>query len=616
MRHGSLRMLGPSAVAVAILVVASCGQAAPVPSGQPGATQAGVAPAPSGVVAPSLTPNDQATAVDAAQAEVDDVHQLDKEAGIAALIGPGGPTVLANLDAAKVQHGEKTLPEIAAKLRVPLSAMRPGLADVGMPPVSDSRASTDWTGSLLGEVSTTATMVMAFLPAAIDNLAGSDQSGTETPIDRTETYTPQPHDGTKESVTITTKVTVSVGGGKVSMDLDITSVDTLTDQASGKQVAQLQGTAHGHIDVNACPDGNGVAPGSYQLTLHEELNRAGQPGAGSNKDVKAPFRLIDGDDAHLVRIEDELQVDKHANGPGTSGGDPAGPFDWSVSATIPESIAPSGAVTLNGGTWKSDGNATQPQIDGTVNGRRSAESYLQQIAKETEKFWRSGKCIDLKPSEESRKVDPNQAVHVTVDAVGHFDGQPIDGPIKAAFSGTSSLKPDAAKPPAAPFDFTAGSKTGDVGTIDLSQTSKRGIGKKQVVFTVGGSAVAFAGSYQTPYGSPKIFAPVGAVSCTSDLSGPWAVISFGNPDFKLTLGNLIAQMNAPATRKYVELVKAGQPFTLYGESQLQGVLNPSSGPPQTVTLHATLPGGGGYSYSRTFDLAPVDPPQMPDACPT
>ena len=94
----------------------------------------------------------------------------------------------------------------------------------------------------------------------------------------------------------------------------------------------------------------------------------------------------------------------------------------------------------------------------------------------------------------------------------------------------------------------------------------------------------------------------------------WAVLSFGNPTFKITLDDLIAKMNAPATSKYVELVRAGEPFTLFGESQLQGVLIPSSGPPQTMRLDVTLPGGGGYAYSETYDLAAVDPGTMPDAC--
>ena len=134
------------------------------------------------------------------------------------------------------------------------------------------------------------------------------------------------------------------------------------------------------------------------------------------------------------------------------------------------------------------------------------------------------------------------------------------------------------------------------------------------MFTVAGSSVAFAGTYQTPYGIPKIRAPVGAVSCTSDLSGTWAVLSFGNPDFRITLDNLVAQMNAPATSKYVELVRPGQPFTLYGESQLQGVLNPSSGPPQTVRLDVSLPQGGGSVDSQTYTLSPVDPATMPKAC--
>ena len=201
---------------------------------------------------------------------------------------------------------------------------------------------------------------------------------------------------------------------------------------------------------------------------------------------------------------------------------------------------------------------------------------------------------------------------LTVDATHKWDKQPVAAPIKAAFSGQASLSPtDKEQAPPASFTFIAGPKQGDKGTIDLTQTGVRGIGKKTVEFTVAGSSVAFAGTYQTPYGNPKIRAPVGAVSCTGDLSGTWAVLSFGNPDFKITLDNLVAQMNAPATSKYVELVRPGQPFTLYGESQLQGVLNPSSGPPQTVRLRchvATV-----VEVTRQPDLRPFGRGSSDDA---
>jgi hypothetical protein len=99
------------------------------------------------------------------------------------------------------------------------------------------------------------------------------------------------------------------------------------------------------------------------------------------------------------------------------------------------------------------------------------------------------------------------------------------------------------------------------------------------------------------------------------VNGPWAVLSFGNPAFKITLGNLVAQMNNPKTSKYVEIVQPGQPFELVGESVLQGVLTPSAGPPATMNLHVTLPGGGGYSYSHDYALSPADPSALPKACP-
>ena len=467
------------------VVIAACGGPAPQTTAGPSGPGSATA-APSGSAGPSFTPFDQATMVDAAQAEVDEVQRLRAEAGIAALIGPAAPKVFENVDASKVANAAKTLPLVAAELGLDLAAVAPRIASVRIPPpASRTRDDIEWTGSLVGQVSATTSMMMALLPTAIANLAGqaADARGG-APIDNTETYTPQPHDGVSEKVTIRTRVMVRAGGGRVALDLDINSVDTISDTATGREISRLEGNAHGHIDVNGCPDPDGVAEGSYELSLQEELVTSGSSGtgAGDTKVVKAPFKLIDDDTAHLTRIEGNLNITAHAHGPGASGGDP---FDWSVGATLSETIPVSGATTAGAPSVQTNGDPTQAQIDRTTGGRRSAEDYLKVLGKETEKFWRSGECIKLKPSRDSGKVKPQEEIKLSVDSVGAFDGQQISAKIKAAFTGKETLDPkDTPVDPPAIFTFKAGQQKDDKGTIDLLQTGKRGIGKKKVEFTV------------------------------------------------------------------------------------------------------------------------------------
>ena len=396
-------------------LLAACGSPAPSSSAAAnGSLPALASPEASGGI--PLIPYDQATAVDAAQAEVDDIQHLREVAGIATLIGPAGPTVLKNVDAAKVENARTTLPEVAKLLGLDLSATDPQIASVqDLQGTSRPRDGIDWTGSLVGQVSATTSMMMALLPTAMGELAGrSEGTRPGAPIDKTEVYTEPPHDGVTEKISIRTRVRITAGGGKVAMDLDINSVDTISDEATGAEIERLEGNSHGHIDVNACPDRNGVSAGTYQLSLQEELVRPGSSGAGDTKVIQAPFSLVNGDDAHLVRIEGSLNITQHAHGPAPTGGDA---FNWSVGAGVSEVIPANGASTATTPSVQTDGDPTQAQVDNTTGGRQTAENYLKVLATETEKFWRSGKCIELKPSDDTRKVQPKEKIDLTVKAM-------------------------------------------------------------------------------------------------------------------------------------------------------------------------------------------------------
>ena len=115
-----------------------------------------------------------------------------------------------------------------------------------------------------------------------------------------------------------------------------------------------------------------------------------------------------------------------------------------------------------------------------------AQYFIAEVGKRAQAFWRSGACIELEPSTDTRKVQPNENIELTVKATAKFgDHKEIAKPITAKFTGTKSLDPNGTPvDEPARFTFTAGPNKDDKGTIDLEQTSKRGIGKRQIVFTV------------------------------------------------------------------------------------------------------------------------------------
>jgi hypothetical protein len=117
-----------------------------------------------------------------------------------------------------------------------------------------------------------------------------------------------------------------------------------------------------------------------------------------------------------------------------------------------------------------------------------AQLFLGAVGREAETYWRSGECVELVPSRDTGTVQPEEKIDLTVTSKAKFDDRgEIKAPIVATFSGKASLDPhDQPQDPPAHFAFKAGKDEGDKGIIDLKQTSRRGIGKRQVVYTVSG----------------------------------------------------------------------------------------------------------------------------------
>ena len=428
----------------------------------------------------------------AGKRELELIREVRESAGMQALIGAEGAAAFADLDAIEDAFGDKLVAEVAAALdagKIPTAGAADPivgqLASVGGQPSRAHWSADEIDISIFADTGFTASVIMSLFTGLVER-AAENRSGT---LPRSETID-KTTGGLRQQVDLSTTFVVQTGGGKVSVDIIMSATDRISDATIGSFVALYTSRSTGHFDVDACPDEQGVAAGTYTFETKHELNdvstsTASQSGGG--RAVNAPFRLIDGEDAHLLEIQADLDLSADARGPGTPGGPgPTAPFDWQAAQQV-QIVMPAG-----GGTGGFGGAATVTGSGGEQAGgvmflsSAMAQLFIGQVGKEAERFWRSGECVDLVPSEESKKVDPNEQIELTVEAKEALgDGGEIDAPIVATFSGKASLDP-AGVPVDTPskFTFKAGSEPDDKGTIELEQISVRGIGRKTVEFTV------------------------------------------------------------------------------------------------------------------------------------
>jgi hypothetical protein len=298
----------------------------------------------------------------------------------------------------------------------------------------------------------------------------------------------------------TMTTTMSIHAGHVSVDMAVTSNVAYTTATDGKALGSQKSTAAAHFDVSPCPEISGVAGGTISFHFRQDTTFPDGSRSSSMSSAEGPFRIINGDDAHRVRTEVDVQVTNdslHTAAPG-SGTDPVG---WGVTGPLSYALDANdhGSVgKVDESQWKGSGQFSHDDVANNP-AMSSVQVFLLQLEPEVEKFWRSGKCIKLKPSEKSREVDPREKIELTVEAEHRMDQKEVKTPIKAQLTGVKSIDPkDKPVDEPAKFDFVAGEKRGDRGEIELTQTGKRGIGRETVTFTVKPTALALTvtGNYE------------------------------------------------------------------------------------------------------------------------
>jgi hypothetical protein len=520
------------------ITTSACGSA-PTPTGSPApgtTTSAGTqAPSSPGIAetpaASQLLPSN-ATYAEASAREAADVQAMRDEVGFTSAVGADAPAALAFMAAADREFSAQLFVEAAAKFGLaPVAGAAMGIVLARFVGGGDGASMSRAEDLRAPDLQSQATGYVAFGGLLI---AKSDEplSGS---LDNTATKK-----GTAGSSDVeqTNKAHMEVNLGQGLTDLLVNLESSTKTTKDGAVTAILNGTASTKVKINSCPDTSGHVTGNVEMKV-SELNSAGGATSTTDLTIAASFTLSVDAGAHLTGI----QIDATTSGGGIGGGS-----SWTAGGTTSFGGGSAPTSTSNG--------ATPEQAKRVTDGAFYAFWAVSAIAVEAEKFWRSGKCVDMNSSVESKNVAPKEKVTFTVEPRGAFDKQPIDAGLDVMFDGKESLDPSSGnhKPPVS-FTYTAGEKKDEKGTISLKQTSNRGIGTKTITFTVGEQdyKINYAGGYV--YNGTKC----------KGLAGPWTVqitVGGGNGTVTFTipedLGTAVAttdyKLNVAGTKNTFHLV--------------------------------------------------------------
>ena len=509
----------------AIALLGACG-GGPATTSQPG-TSASVEPA--GSTAPSDATGGDTVAIpaeaDLAQALGDEearlVAQARADAKIATAIGSNGEEALAALDRLKIEAAD----DFETQLQTILAggvATAPGpltgqLAAIGNEPPSPPIGLDGFFGATgIGAYSAAATVV----ESAVAVLGRSDmpdayQEGTSPTIPNN--YSETLSNGTRLSSRVNQTITQGKGGGTLSMTALLETLGTVTLK-DGTPLGIVRETAKAHFEITACPDAGGVVTGKVTVHLESSFQHSeGGSETTATTDVDAPFRMLVNDNAAIIRTEVQVNVTGGATGSLPNGD----AVDWNASSSLGltwGSDDPRAGRTVN---TQDQGTATKEQLGSLQAGAALLPILVgEEVRRSEQDFIWSGKCVDIElTAGQGRDVDPEEVVKITAQPRAHFGGEQLSVPVVATLDGKGKVEPQGSKVPApADFKYTAGKEEGDIGTVHLKSTSKRGIGKLDVIYTVAGlkhANVSLAGSIQ--YTLPGItrsivVTPAGAIA--------------------------------------------------------------------------------------------------------
>lgn len=321
-----------------------------------------------------------------------------------------------------------------------------------------------------------AIMIQQALQGSGPNVSGANPG----PVTSTRTVNGQTLTGS-----MTWNMGVTTAGTTVEGDVTIGFDLTVTDAATGALIHQSHFSSHGKIKLDFCPDVNGKVKGHVSLDMQAGAVGAGAAGVSVEADIEGTV----GEDAYLNTVDITGQSNQTTTAAG--GG---GPRSQQVQLGYRAGVNRNGTINngsisnVTGGPISGPADMTQAEYDeGEAQIVSAASVAVWAMGDAAQKKWRSGACVEIRATEQSRDVQKNELVQFESKVFHKIDGNELNKKIVNELSGVSSLDPVGIEI-AAPVtnSFKAGPKVDDVGTITMTTTSNRGIGTLTLAFRVKG----------------------------------------------------------------------------------------------------------------------------------
>lgn len=450
---------------IALVVVSACG--GPAGSASPGDSRAG-----SGSGGRGMPPVEAPVIGLAALAEHDEWLLADglEASGAAELMGPG---LLAWLDDQRAAFMEGILTDNGIDASASIASID------GPPGPATALGLGGWTMAMAG----------AFVSTMGRNIAPSNGESVDYDTSATERGE-STVDGRRGRAEMTMRLALHAAGSRIEGTIEMSINVTLLD-ADGRPTGTITIRSKATVEMDVCPDIDGGVNAHFETDA--EVTASGSAGATGTYTVHTSGTASGnvGDDAYLHSLR--VTGDSAMRSSGLQGGrtvDAAVHADGSYVLSNPGRIVSLGVDPAENAfgldVTRDNQQATDREVLGlfeeVIGTGVIIAAMLFEAAQER---WRGGACVRIDATEQSREVDPDEAVSFTAKPVHVVEGIDLKFPIVGTFNGVKKATPmDQEIEPPASFDFTAGPNPGDKGTISMKSTSRRGIGTLELVFTV------------------------------------------------------------------------------------------------------------------------------------
>ena len=487
-------LAGPAGLATSIPRPAAGSPAAaasPDPAASPaasGATAAEIEELLAAAMSAPIDLTDPGPALDRAEQGMKDY--MRQTTGIAELLGPDGPAILAGIDTT----GKEALAALAAEVRA--QAVTPGAgaraADIARSPNAPLTARLasvvtpapsghgEWNPDAEGEAMFGVLMMTMSAPGWFATLERDASGNSVPPPIESDTRT-------KHGETVHSTMQPTLIGSKLTFKVTI-------DVDAGEPLPYKEETT-GTLTVDLCPDAIGSVPLELSLSSKSSLL-----GGGMQFKVAVTATGHTDDTGRLASLD--LKSDGSLASQPLKGHGALGTAPMYAEMSVGYSVALDGSPSTNV-------TASSPRHSSQVDGRflENAASMIKlgrtavfAAMGSAESRWTTGYCLEIAvPSMDaggSKSVATGSTTPFTANVRHKFEGADLAVPVSATLgSGGVSVSPSGSNVPApATFEYTAPDKDRQTATVDLETRSKRGIATLAVTFNTASPGWIFGGT--------------------------------------------------------------------------------------------------------------------------